>query len=691
MPGCSVQGMSMLPSVTPVATQPTMAPLSVDGPQPKPMTSDEVAAWKRRITASVDPIKKIVTAGKTHTRRYEGKPLDLAPSSDTVVVPLDFSYVEQKKAELFFQVPELHLEGARPDCEAAAPIAQAVINAALGPYGVKAKAMMFEALTDVLCPTGYAVTVIGYTPFIDGEKQVGEERVPVEQPGAILGLTSPTQAKPIMAPNVIAESYYWNRLPPGFLRAPAEFRGSDFDQAPWIAYRFAEDQKDEASGRRRGGGSSRSDDDEMLLTEIPTDSRGPKRWGTRVYYRAHQFDADAKHPELIRTFVLYDDETEARDRKNSPYQRWGQDGAPIGMVGYPVHVLTLRYLPDSCFPPSDVQMSRQQVDELGKGRTQMVQRRNRALPQTGYDATRVTPDTLAKLQANENTGFVGFNGPIDDGMMKAIEKGTYGRENFEFDNVIKGDIDQIWALGANAGVLRSSGNETATKATQIQSAVDTRLEAERTRVLEFFVAGAMKLFALKQLFATNEEYVRVVGTDGEARLTPWSNQSIPGQYAFKAKPDSHIRIDAAQDRDQKLRFYNLTANDPFINRMETSKMIAEAFGLDPVRLIKQPDPKGPDPATGSISLKPDDFAGPAAPIAVEMAKAIGIVISPAAMQAAGAFAQMWAELQAQMAQAQQAANGLTAGDTEHGGAAQGIPPVDKHASEITGGLQGVGH
>jgi hypothetical protein len=191
--------------------------------------------------------------------------------------------------------------------------------------------------------------------------------------------------------------------------------------------------------------------------------------------------------------------------------------------------------------------------------------------------------------------------------------------------------------------------------------------------------------------------VRVVGQDGTARLTAWTNQSIPGQYAFKAKPDSHIRIDAAQDREQKLRFYNLTANDPYVNRAETSKMIATAFGLDPARLIKQPDPKGPEPAAGSISFKVEDFVGPGAPIAAELAAQCGYKVSPEAMQAAGAFASMWAQLQAEMAataQAQKdAATGRppTSADTEHGGAAQGLNPVDKHAADITGGLPGVGH
>lgn len=644
-------------------------------PKPGAMPEAQVSAWKARLTASVEPIKRIIAQGKVHTQRYQGKTLAAVPGTDTIVVPLDYSYTEQKKAQVFFQVPELHLEAKRPDCEAAAPLSQSVINDALGPYGVHAKAMMFETLTDVLCPTGFGVTVLGYTPTQDGTKPlvVGQRPVTVDQPGAVLGLQTMTQMEPIVeqAPNIIAESYHWDRIPPGFLRVPAEFRGSDFDKSPWLAHRFADDVKD-GEGTRRG--STRSDDDDLLLTEIPTNERATKRWGTRVWYRAAKFDGDVKHPDLLRTFVLYDDESEVRDRKNSPYQRMGSDGSLTGMVGYPIHILTLRYLSDAWAPPSDVQMSRAQVDELGKGRTQMVQRRDRALPQVGYDATRVTPDMLAKIERGENTGLVGFNGPVGADTFAAINKGTFNRENFEFDAVIKSDIDQAWAMGANAGTLRADSPETATKSSQIQAAVNTRLEAERTRVLEFFVTGAMKLFALKQLFATTEEYVRVIGPDGVAKLQPWTNAAIAGQFAFKAKPDSHIRIDATQDREQKIRAYNLLRQDPMINPQEVIKPVAEFMGYDIGRLLKQPDPPHAEPPKISLSFSGQDLLNP---VVLDLLIKQGVQIDPAAIDAMLTMAQTGMLPMMMPGQA-------GPGSSEHGGAAEKTSPIDKHDADLTG-------
>src|SRR5690348_11614428 len=217
-----------------------------------PLTDDEVKDWRSRLETAREPIAAIITEGKTNTARYRVKHLPAMPKEHEVVVPLDYSYTEQKKAQLFFQVPELHLEATRPELEATAPIAQAVINRALGPKpaGVDMKAAMFEVLTDVICATGYGVIKIGYETYTNGTRdvQIGTEPVPGGQPGAVLGLgAQPMQ--PIMqaVPNVVSEQYYARRVPPGHFRAPADFSGSDFDDAPWVGWRFSEDVPVEAA------------------------------------------------------------------------------------------------------------------------------------------------------------------------------------------------------------------------------------------------------------------------------------------------------------------------------------------------------------------------------------------------------------------------------------------------------------
>lgn len=671
-----------------------------------PMSQDEVTAWKARLTAGREIAKDLVTEGRKSLGRYNARTLAHQPKDHTVVVPLDFASVEQKKAQLF-QVPEMIAEGRTPEAEPMAPLFAAIANYQLGPEGVNASAMMFEAQTDVLIH-GYAVTKIGYENVVDGTKPVPTgQMIPdpnaIAQPGAVLGLgvQPPMIPETMDVPNIISETYYWKRLPPGFFFTDAEFRGSNFDEAPWVSWRFSEDVPE-----KELGGTASEKDDDLLLVEPDRAKTGKrkKRYGTEVWYQAAKFDADVKHPEVIRTFKLYDDEPEARDRRNSPFQRWAVPGQPLstvytpgaklaGMRGYPLHILTLRYTPDAAFPKSDVQMGGSLSDEISTGRTQVLRRRDRSLPQTGYDATRVLPNDLAKIEKNENTAFIGFNGPMDDSMFKQIDKGTFGRENFAFNEQAQQDYDKTWAHGAHGGVLRSESPETATKSQQIQQSIENRLQMERTRELEWFVAGATKLMSLFQIFADAQDYAPILGANGQQRLQAWDKTLIPGPFILKTRPNSHIRLNPEADFRQDLELFNLAGNAPEGNRMYMLQRLFMKRGWDPARALQQPPPKQADAATGSVSLKVEDFIGPGAPVAQILARALGIEVPDTALQAASMFGQLWAEMQATMAAQQQATTPGGPRETEHGGAMIGggdTNPINKHSADKTGGMQGIG-
>lgn len=706
-----------------MADLPTNAPLTPATlprlPGPVPLSQKEVERWRKRLAASKDVLKPIIAKGKKNVERQRNTPLELTPTTDTVTVPLDFAYTEQKKASLFFQTPDIVGEALAPNYEPAVPIFTAVMNDKLGIRGVNAKAAMFEVLSDVLCPVGFGVMKVGYENVQDGTKPVPTGRMipdpnappPVPQPGAVLGLTPPAPPPMIPetaeAPHFISETYYLRRIAPGRFRAPAEFRGSDFDDAAFVAWRFEEDVPEDQAG----GYTPKEDDDELLLTQIPQttgQARAKKRCGEEIWYKASLFDADAVHPDLIRTITLYDDEKTSGPptRRDSPYQRWGlppaapgQSGPPpsatyvsggalLGMKGFPLQVFTLHYVSDLAFPPSICTMSRQIVDEISKGRTQMIQRRDRSLPQVGYDATRVLPEHLEKIERGELNAFIGFTSGIDSGAFAEIPKGTFGRENFTFDEIGHRDLDQIWAMGSGGGVIQGEAAETATKSLQIRTAIDTRSEADRTRILESFVKVVNKLAGLVQIFADEEDYVRVVGPDGAKRLVAWNKDTIAGRFAFTAKPDSHVRVDAAQRRQQMLQAYNQLRKDPSCNPQYLITEVGLELGLDPQRLYVPPQPPKEEKPNVSWAIKIDDFIGPGAAVAVELARQVGVVISPQALQMAQTAGALMAVQQAAQ-QAQQAPGG-NGGPVPHGGAAEQTSPINKHNEQITGGTPGMG-
>ncbi|HEY3220324.1 MAG TPA: hypothetical protein VGJ80_06310 [Gemmatimonadales bacterium] len=681
-------------------------------PQAARLTPDDVTAWRARLAASREVMVPIMETGRRNVERQRNKALTLAPLADTVTVPLDFSYTEQKKSSLFFQTPEIVAEALQPQYEASVSVFTAVMNQLLGIRGVNAKAAMFEILSDLLCPVGFGVLKVGYENVQDGMKPVPTGRMipdpqaqPPVQPGSVLGLSSPPvlQIPEMMeAPNIISETYYWRRVAPGRFRAPADFRGSDFDDAAFLAMRFEEDVP--ADGE--GGSTASADDDALLLVapDATTQRAGKKRRGDEVWYKAALFDADVKHPDLLRTFRVYDDDRRGTPiaRRDSPFQRWvlpGQTspsdtyvpgGTLLGMKGFPFQVFTLHYISDLAFPPAMCTMSRQIVDEIGDGRTQMVRRRKRALQQILYDTTRMTdPAVMEKIERNDNTGFIGVPGnPLE--MFLPLDKGQYGRENFAFNDISARDLDQIWAMGSGGGVLKGESPETATKSNQLQAAIDTRSEADRTRVLEGYVKAVTKTAALVQVFADAEDYVRIVGPDGAKRLIAWNKDTIAGSFAFAAKPDSHVRIDAAQRRQQALQNYNQLRKDPSVNAQYLITAVANETGLDPARLYVPPQPPKEEKPSVSWALKIEDFLGPGAPIAVEIAKQVGVVISPEALQMSQQLGAMAAAMLQQQAAQQAAAAGSPNGQSAHGGAADQTEPINKHNEQVTGGTPGVG-
>jgi len=718
----------MMPPAVP-ATDPTAAPAQKKLPA---FSTVKSAAWRRRVKAALDSTKVALEQGKKNIERYNAEYLESRTGDDQVCVPTDFYYIEQKKSQLFAREPDVFLQSLQPGQEDGAIVGAAALNAKLGPQGVNVLPTVHEIIFDTICATGFGAVKIGFEAVKDGtvDIQIGEEpdlgALPVgthqltapttpDQLGPALGL-GPLPMKPIMAkaPNIIASRYFIERVAPGDLIVPADFSGSDFDKAAFLGCRFLEDLPDENES------GSDIDREERRLTPLSSDAKAAQRKqrvGYEVYYRASLFDADEKHPECVRCFTYYDDDPETTpiQPKQSPYQRLAprpmpQPGQPPtpptqkyeGMVGFPIAPLTIRYVSDTWRPKSDCSMARATADELSKGRTQMVQFRDRNMPQTGFDVTAVDAATLAKIERNILGAWVGFNRPGQDATWP-IQKGQMGRESSVFNDVIQGDLERIWGLGANQLGAQNDTARTATELQLVQSASQGRLESERLKVLSWYANKVVaKFFALMQLFADEEEYIELVGSDAQRlkaippevaaqvqqnpqamALVPWTKANIPGRYGVKIKPDSQLHIDVAQQREQLLKVFNFLANEPTANRTELTREVLKTFHMDPTKTTQAPPQKMPEPPKLTLAIKMEDFVMPQGPVTVEIAQQLGLKISPEAILASQQFL-----LQAEQLQAAQDAE--AANETEHGGASAEAKKINKHPTEATGGMQGSG-
>lgn len=664
-------------------------------------------AWKTRVEASQAAIDRVKPDWDRNQERYLVKK-SLAGAKDDVIVPKDYANVEQKKAQLAYRVPEIQLEPMEPlasGMEDAVAIFEAVVNYQLGPHGVNAEIVLDEVLSDALCSSGIFGSKIAYEGTFNGTKQVpiGQQPDPnwqpptpqQQQPGTVLGLNQPTPQPPMVpqlatVPNLIAEHYVWERISPAKLLIPEEFTGSDYDKAAWLGFEFvmpfnlakrafklADDFKAFAS----------DDDRKIGRQETATGDRSaPKRVrGWEIWYKASLFDDAEVNPDRQRVLVLIDGLKEPVKHENSPYQVDLPTGQIGGMEGFPVHIGALRYVSDLALPPSDCQMSRYQVDEVSKGRTQMIRQRERSIPLRIADLQGIGGEEgLAKIEKNIWQSIIPLEN-MDPTRPPIVEvaRAQFPRENFEFDQIANRDIAETWALDSNQ---RGVTNDTARTATELQLAQQSsniRLDKERSKFLSQYVArGAAKLGALLQQFSDQEQWVPIVGADGAQRLQAWDKSKIQGKYLYKVRPNSSLRLDVAQERSQALQMYNLLAPSPFINQQELVTQTVRKFDLDATKLIVQPQPKPAEVPKVSFAFNGTDLnpANPAFPIVLEILRQGGIQVDD---QAIGA------------AQRAGSASGLpTASAVPHGSpqppppaqtfGAHSMGPVNKHQEERTG-------
>ena len=660
--------------------------------------------FKNQIKAAQEKLDSYKDDWDRNVQSYLAKVLDKSPHDDAVIVPMDFANVEAKKANLFYQTPEVQLTAQQPGLEDAVSVFQAVLNHELGLEGVDALSTMHEVLFDALCPSGLMVSKIGYESFTDGTIDVPPPTpeppvpgVPVPgiptgpppvglapagpplgaQPGA-MGLPAPLgspelgaapgpmggasgpmpslPAAPQTVPNVVFERYSWKRVSPAKVLIPADFRGGNYDRAPWLGFEFEEDWEmakqlyglpDDV--HLKGHGT----DERLLKSEKQMSSidNSKRVKGWEIWYYASQFDPAVKHPEQQRLLVILDGVDEPVRHEDSPVQKWvpKPNGGKMlaGLRGHPIHVGAIRYVSDTAYPPSETAISRSQTQELNKSRTQMILQRDRNIPMRIADLARIGGDEgLQKIRKNIWQGVIALpSASANDPPIFGVGESHFPQENFQFNNIIMSDIGRVWALAENQRGEESERHRTATEINTIQHNTTARMEAERRQVLDYFVRGARKLGALIQLFADEEHYVQIVGQDGSQRLQAWNKDTIQGEYAYTAKANSAAHVDAAEDLNNALKTYELLAKDPHINRVELLQAIARKANLDATKLIvPQLPPKGPDAPNVSFRFAGQDLdvRSPAFPIILSIMKQAGYQIPDELVQQAQEHAQQQA-------------------------------------------------
>jgi hypothetical protein len=675
-----------------------------------PLTDEQRGAVKSWIAASKQEQQRYLELWKQNLEAYAPKPETQKQERDKYEVNtnVDFRQAEQKKAQLWFDTAQVVLAPTEPLSDAilsafqlpdgtsqeqrlstAITLHQTVLNNCLGIDGVNAKRTIQSAILDVLVPAGWGVTHIGYSSFTRD----------VQTPDPMTG--APTTVK---VP--VYEEYFWSRLSPAQLLVPADFRSTDFDKSPWLAFTFraplSEIKREYGAAIPEGFTGTPGTTPTPIRDQVNSDVGAVKAFdpyvsGIHFYYYEPTLQKAPQHPKRICELVLLDGlEVEARHRY-SPYQSLDMEGklTADSMIGYPLHVLMLRDVPDDNHVPSDSSMTRPLTDELNQFRSQVLMSRDASIPYAFYDEDILPPDKIERI----TNGKYGPMIPVEGGRLNAANppvmpglKPQLSRETYAGQDIIERDIERTLALGSNQTGATTATRRTATEISTMQSSIDTRLAGEQQQVVAFFCAGVRKLDALIQRFSDVPKVTQILGDDGAKLWITWDKTLLAGRFLYSIKPDSQVHVDAAVDRQQDLAFYNLTARDQFINRYELARRLATKWGFNPDKLVVQPPPPGPPQPNVQVRVQASDLDPrlPQFPFAVEILQQSGYKISPDTLKNAVILAGKATALGSLPDDITPPKDTVAPPDSTHPGAAEQLEPISKHAQDTTGRLTGGG-
>lgn len=621
----------------------------------------------------------------------------------------DFTLVERKKADLFYQRPEVTLQpsplldGPITDPNTGQPLTtppnpqtgqpgqpvpssvalqahQEIVNELLGPDGIDATRMAHQTIFDVLALSGVGFTKMGYESVTQ----------PVEQ-------LDPATGMPVTVPVPIFENCFWHHYGPKQGLAPHDFRSTEWDRAPWLGYQFtlpltegnrakyklpADFEGGKADARQFfDRGASQDKDGTAVFT------------GVELWYRSCLFRDDRPHPEHLTHLVLVQGLDEPVIEEDSPDQTLDAQGnlTPDSLIGFPIHPLNMRTRTDSAWPPADATLTRPLVNELNVSREQNVQFRDAATLKWYYNTDTLPADALSKIVRAPIGGMIGVPNEafVGEGFLKELPHGSMPRENFAIADYIDQDISRSWAMDSGQQGVQSANSSTATEQQIIQANANARLDFERGIVLQWYCKGVTKFSTLVQRYLPVARAAQIVGPVRAQIWDVWRKQ-VASALAFTAMPDSALRVDQAVDRKQAQELYSFLANDPYIQKGR-SKLLEKLlckFHIDPEGIVAPPDPPKPEPPKLAFSFKGEDLVGPQAVIVLGIAQQLGIQIDPSWVTLAQAALHQ-DQLMAAQVDASEKVGGQS-GDTKHGGKLAPQESLSKHAAEKTGGMQGIG-
>jgi hypothetical protein len=652
--------------------------------QDRPLAEEAVKMWETRVDRGVAKDKLYHPQAERALKRY-AKALTPKPTQDEFDPLLDYSHVEGRKAQLFHRTPEINLLPVDPTDPAVPynvilPLREKVLNFELGPERANAKRALHKTLVDTLAASGDMILKVGFEAV----------KLPVP-PDPLTGQMPMDDTGQPVTEVVVWSRRFIEAVSSKRLVKPAEFRDTDFDKAPWLAVRGCIPVP---TAKRLGWTlpatyEGTAPDKELYFDDgsgtQEYDANDPQVEYTEIWYKASLYDEAVFNPELYRCLILVKGSDVPAQHIDSPYQTLDPQGALTddSMIGNPIHVDTLRDIPDTAHVPSDLVIGERLSDELTKFRTGLMRNRRGRRPVTAVNAD-LGQAAIDKIAANDGPVPLPeeyFDGSNVSRAIQIAQAGTEPRDNYSAQTIIQSDWDNAMGSSANQRGQYKQGKTTATESRIVQGNSAARAKTDEDRVREYVVRLIRKFDAIVQRTMTPQELTKILGMQAAALYEQW--KALPGKYAYKIQPDSGRYVDAEEYRTQKVNEYNLLRKDPLINGAELTRAVVTALGYDAGKLVPQDQAEEkPEAPKTSFSLSLDTAPPVPMKLAITLLEQSGFKIPPELQQALLIQSALNEQMQEVEAQGKN--------NPEHGGPANKTERIDKRQESRTGGTEGIG-
>ena len=567
--------------------------------------------WRARITSSRRRRDDLVPAWQDNVdrRRNATNETTIGPRTGNkpIRVNQDWPLTKAKIAQLYSQTPEVRLTPRADRYRAAVPIFGQQLNDAINDATVGQT--IEEVLADVVNASGIGGVLVSYEARTEPREipEIDPQTLPPElQQAALVGQF---EIPMVTVEHVVDCQHLVERLSPADTLVPSDFTGSNYNKARWLGHdgrmtwtqavrelKLTEDQKDKVLRTdSRGTGSTNS-----LNTDSQKFKDGDVVNFTQLFYWRHYYHPEETNFKALQRLVFVDGLDEPIIDEPYKGQKRLEDGRLVGVLRNPIQICTLTYISDDSLPPSDSSVSVDLGDELSQSRDAMVQQRRHSIPIRWYDSNRIGPNTRKLLDAGTHQGFIPTNG---DGTRAVgeVARASFPQERFEFDRIIKSDLTEMWQVGTNQSGTFSSSDRTASEARIVERNFQTRVGQERDKVTRFFVGIAECLAGQLALFGQFD----IADQQDAQRLDTISREELAQGFTYSVRVDSTVLLDADQRIEQLTRALNLTAQSGYVNPKPAIAEIWELSGVDPAKVMVDPQPKLPEPIKISISSAED--------------------------------------------------------------------------------------